>query len=155
MPGENHSALLGLIRSATPFEIGLVAFLLFPPILLGWVGLLTTIFPTAPVWAKVSVALVAGIAYIVFVARVWKGKIGVEKKVQAEKERTRSLIARALQPPHPKFRNTFWIAIESGLTQTEAEEYLCEMVKDGIVERTFNEAEPHWGILSGLRDRER
>ncbi|HEX8565804.1 MAG TPA: hypothetical protein VF648_09040 [Pyrinomonadaceae bacterium] len=46
MADEKESSLIKLLRDATAFEVGLIAFLFLPPTLLVWIPILKEVIPT-------------------------------------------------------------------------------------------------------------
>ena len=162
MAEDKEGVLIKLLREATPFEIGLIAFLFLPPILLIWMTILTAITETRNQKLWIFFALSA--IYAVMVGIMAFGRVKAEKRKKEEDERqrreaeerkirNRQLIVRSLDHPAPVWRNLHWIELESWLDADETKRLLREMVQEEEIVRGENPDHPEWGHIFALRRR--
>jgi hypothetical protein len=134
MAEDKEGIFIKLLREATPFEVGLVAFLFLPPILLAWIPILDRVVPVK----YLSIGYISIlIIYVALVIIMVSGKIKAERKKQAEelgaeerKRRKIEQIRKTLQDFPQPWLNKEAIARESGLKLEEVVLLLDEMGED-------------------------
>lgn len=83
---SKEGVIIKLLREATSFEIGLVAFLFLPPILLAWIQILDQIIPKENTDTRSGAYITILVIYIVLVSVMVRGKLKTDKQKKDEAE---------------------------------------------------------------------
>ena len=89
MDEQKEGALIKWLRDATTFEVGLVAFLFLPPVLLAWLTILGAVTDDKT-W-KLRIFLALAIVYALMVGIMTYGRVKSERRKKNEEERQRKI----------------------------------------------------------------